>query len=94
MRWDWLIAGGYNAAANQNSEAGADACIWRKLLAAPDTVRQRVTPAQSEIVVAAVSGFVGSGWKAFSAAAFLDPTKRPNKGVRSAIATQARPHAI
>ena len=38
-RWDWLVEGGYNAAANKNSEAG---------------------------------GFVGSGWKAFSTAAFLD----------------------
>ena len=71
-RWDWLIAGGYNAATNKNSEAGADACQWRKLLSSPDTLRQRVTLALSEIVVAAVTGFVGSGWKAFSAAAFLD----------------------
>ena len=71
-RWDWLVEGGYNAAANKNSEAGADACQWRKLLSSPDTLRQRVTFALSEIVVAAVAGFVGSGWKAFSAAAFLD----------------------
>ncbi len=71
-RWDWLVAGGYNAITNKNSEAGADACQWRKLLAAPDTLRQRVTLALSEIVVAAIAGFVGSGWKAFSAAAYLD----------------------
>ncbi len=71
-RWDWLVAGGYNAAANINSETGADPCIWRKLLSSPDTLRQRVTLALSEIVVAAVTGFVGSGWKTFSAAAFLD----------------------
>lgn len=71
-RWDYLVAAGYNAATNINSEAGADACIWRKLLSSPDTLRQRVTLALSEIVVAAVTGFVGSGWKAFSAAAYLD----------------------
>ncbi|WP_426104171.1 DUF1800 domain-containing protein [Massilia sp. TSP1-1-2] len=71
-RWDYLVAGGYDAAANKNSEAGADACQWRKLLTAPDTLRQRVTLALSEILVAAVTGFVGSGWKAFSAAAYLD----------------------
>ncbi|MFL6660326.1 MAG: DUF1800 family protein [Massilia sp.] len=70
--WDWLVAGGYNAAANVNSEAGIDASLWRKLLSSPDTLRQRVTLALSEIVVAAVTGFVGSGWKSFSAAAFLD----------------------
>ena len=71
-RWDWLVAGGYGVATNMNSEAGADACIWRKLLSSPDTLRQRVTLALSEIVVAAVTGFVGSGWRAFSAAAYLD----------------------
>ena len=71
-RWDYLVAGGYNALTNKNGEAGADACQWRKLLAAPDTLRQRMTLALSEILVAAVAGFVGSGWKAFSAAAYLD----------------------
>ncbi|NML63069.1 DUF1800 domain-containing protein [Massilia sp. RP-1-19] len=71
-RWDWLIDGGYGVLANKNSEAGADACQWRKLLSAPDTLRQRVTLALSEILVAAIAGFVGSGWKAFSAAAYLD----------------------
>jgi uncharacterized protein (DUF1800 family) len=71
-RWDWLVAGGYDAIANKNGEAGADACQWRKLLSAPDTLRQRVTLALSEIVVAAVAGFIGNGWKAFSAAAYLD----------------------
>lgn len=70
-RWDWLVANGYAAAANKNSEAGADACIWRKLLSSPDTLRQRVTLALSEIMVAAVAGFT-SGWKTFSAAAYLD----------------------
>ena len=71
-RWDWLVAGGYNVATNKNNETGADACQWRKLLSAPDTLRQRVTLALSEILVAAVSGFAGSGWKTFSAAAYLD----------------------
>jgi uncharacterized protein (DUF1800 family) len=71
-RWDWLIAGGYGVIANKNSEAGADPCQWRKLLSAPDTLRQRVTLALSEILVAAVAGFVGNGWHAFSAAAYLD----------------------
>jgi uncharacterized protein (DUF1800 family) len=71
-RWDWLVAGGFNAPANMFSEAGADACIWRKLLSSPDTLRQRVTLALSEIVVGAVTGFVGAGWNSFSAAAYLD----------------------
>ena len=71
-RWDWLFTAGFNASFNKNSEAGADAAIWRKLLSSPDTLRQRVTLALSEIVVTAIAGFVGSGWKAFSSAAWLD----------------------
>jgi uncharacterized protein (DUF1800 family) len=66
------VSKGLDALTNKNSEAGADPTIWRKMLSSPDTLRQRVTLALSEIVVAAVTGFVGSGWKAFSAAAFLD----------------------
>ncbi len=71
-RWDWLVAAGFGAAANKNSEAGADAAIWRKMLSAPDTLRQRVTFALSELLVTAIAGFIGAGWKAFSAAAYLD----------------------
>jgi uncharacterized protein (DUF1800 family) len=70
-RWDALVAGGFNAAANKNSEDGFDACAWRKLLAAPDTLRQRVTLALSEILVVGIDGLVGS-WRQFTAAAYLD----------------------
>jgi uncharacterized protein (DUF1800 family) len=72
-RWDWLVAKGFDAATNQNNEAGFDSSAWRKLIASPDTLRQRVTLALSEIVVTAIDGLVGGGgWKAFSAAAWLD----------------------
>lgn len=71
-RWDSLVAAGINVIDNKNSEIGADAAMWRKLLSSPDTLRQRVTLALSEIVVASVSGFVGNGWKQFSAAAYMD----------------------
>jgi uncharacterized protein (DUF1800 family) len=70
-RWDWLVAKGYDAIANRYSEAGADAVIWRKMLSSPDTLRQRVTFALSEILVTSISGFSG-GWNHFSAAAYLD----------------------
>jgi uncharacterized protein (DUF1800 family) len=72
-RWDWLVSKGFDAATNQNNEAGFDASAWRKLIASPDTLRQRVTLALSEIVVTAIDGLVGGGgWKAFSAASWLD----------------------
>ena len=71
-RWDWLVAKGYNADANKHSEVGFDAAAWRKLISAPDTLRQRITLALSEILVVAMSGLVTSPWRSFSAAAYLD----------------------
>ena len=71
-RWDWLVVKGFSDVANRNSENGFDAAAWRKLLSAPDTLRQRVTLALSEITVAAIDGLVGGGWRAFSAAAYFD----------------------
>lgn len=72
-RWDWLISKGFDAATYKNSQAGFDASAWRKLISAPDTLRQRVTFALSEIIVVSINGLVGgAGWKAFGAAGFLD----------------------
>jgi uncharacterized protein (DUF1800 family) len=71
-RWDWLVAQGYTAATHKNDQAGFDAAVWRKLLSAPDTLRQRITFALSEIWVVAIDGLVGGGWKQFNAAAWTD----------------------
>ena len=71
-RWDWLVANGFSDISHKNDEAGFDAAAWRKLLGSPDTLRQRVTLALSEIFVAAIDGLVGGGWRQFAAAAYLD----------------------
>ena len=72
-RWDWLVAKGMNASTYRNSQAGFDSCAWRKLISSPDTLRQRMTLALSEIIVVAIQGLVnGGGWKAFAAANYLD----------------------
>lgn len=72
-RWDWLVKKGMNASNYRNSQAGFDSCAWRKLISSPDTLRQRVTLALSEILVASIQGLVnGGGWKAFAAANYLD----------------------
>jgi uncharacterized protein (DUF1800 family) len=71
-RWDWLVAQGYTAFTHRNDEAGFDACAWRKLISAPDTLRQRIVLALSEIFVVAIDGLVGGGWRQFSAAAWTD----------------------
>ena len=71
-RWNWLVANGFDDIANKNNEAGFDSAAWIKLLNAPDTLRQRVTLALSEIFVVAIAGLEGGGWKQFAAAAYLD----------------------
>lgn len=71
-RWDWLVAQGYTASTHKNDEQGFDAAAWRKMLAAPDTLRQRIVFALSEIFVVAIDGLVGGGWRQFSAAAWAD----------------------
>lgn len=70
-RWDWLMSKGFNSIENKNNQAGIDAAVWRKLLSSPDTLRQRVTLALSEIVVASLDGFTGA-WRAFTGAAYMD----------------------
>ena len=72
-RWDWLVSKGMNDISLRNSQAGFDACVWRKLISSPDSLRQRITLALSEILVISISGLVnGGGWKAFAAANYLD----------------------
>ncbi len=72
-RWDWLISKGMNDPIYHNSQAGFDSCAWRKLISSPDTLRQRITLALSEICVISIDGLVnGGGWKAFAAANYLD----------------------
>ena len=71
-RWDWLVSKGFDDIAFKTSQGGFDATAWRKLIESTDTLRQRVTLALSEIMVAAIDGLVNSGWRAFSASAYLD----------------------
>ena len=71
-RWDLLVANGLADITNKNSEAGFDPVAWSKPLSAPDTLRQRITLALSEIFVTAIDGLVGGGWRQFAAASYLD----------------------
>ena len=71
-RWDALVAAGFADPSFKNGEAGFDACAWRKLLSSPDTLRQRVTLALSELMVTSIDSLVGGGWRQFAAAAYLD----------------------
>ncbi|MEO8058605.1 MAG: DUF1800 domain-containing protein [Burkholderiales bacterium] len=72
-RWDLLVAGGLTDITYKNNEAGFDSVAWNKLLSAPDTLRQRITLALSEIFVISIDGLAnGNGWKQFAAASYLE----------------------
>ena len=69
--WDYLIANGFDAAANINSTNGFDPMIWAQLMGSGDLLRQRVGLALLDQLVVNVDGFGGS-WRAFALAAYLD----------------------
>jgi len=69
--WDWLMANGFNAAANINTTNGIDATLWRKLMSSPDKLRQRVVLALSEIFVVSLIG-LPTQWKSFAVGAYMD----------------------
>jgi uncharacterized protein (DUF1800 family) len=72
-RWDWLKSKGFDATANKFNTTGFDNVAWCWLVSSPDTLRQRVTFALSEIIVIGVDGLDNTGgWKAFGGAAWLD----------------------
>jgi uncharacterized protein (DUF1800 family) len=71
-RWEFLLAGGFDAITFKNNKAGFDAAAWNKLLASPDTLRQRVVLALSEVFVAAIDGMSAGHWQQFAASAYLD----------------------
>ncbi len=68
----WLLSKGYDAVDLVNTQAGSNNMLWRKLLASPDVLRQRVTLALTEIIVVSISGIAATTFKSFSAAAFMD----------------------
>jgi uncharacterized protein (DUF1800 family) len=69
--WAWMTAQGFNAVANINGTAGTDNSMWRKLMASPDIVRQRITLALSEIFVISLED-LPMDWRNFAAAAYMD----------------------
>ncbi len=70
--WDWMIAGGYNAAANINSQNGFNNTVWRQLISGQDQLRQRVGIGLLNFLVVGIDGIMGTNWQAFAAAAYLD----------------------
>ncbi len=59
--YDWMVAKGYAVEANRDGFNGTDNTLWRKLIGAPDVLRQRVTLALSEIFVVSMAGCRSAG---------------------------------
>jgi uncharacterized protein (DUF1800 family) len=69
--WDFLIAGGFDAAANTNSTSGFDPMIWSQLMSSSDIVRQRIGLALLDIWAVGIDG-INTSWRPFVMAAYLD----------------------
>lgn len=70
--WEWMVAHGYQLDANNaNNFNGVDNTLWRKLIASPDSLRQRVVLALTEIFVISMSS-LSVAWRGFCVAAYVD----------------------
>ena len=69
--WDWMAERGYQDVANIDTFNGVDNTLWRKLIASPDVLRQRMTLALSEIFVISMLG-IPVAWRGFITAAYVD----------------------
>ncbi|WP_395701622.1 DUF1800 family protein [Aquabacterium sp.] len=70
--WDWLVAMGVDKNPDaDNAAIGVDSQVWQRLLTAPDSFRQRVTLALSEIFVVGFDG-INNPYKQFKLAGYWD----------------------
>jgi uncharacterized protein (DUF1800 family) len=71
--YQWLYDKGYFDARSRNvSGTGIDNTLWRKLMTAPDVLRQRVAFALSQIFVVGLDGLGAVIFRNVSAAAYMD----------------------
>ena len=69
--YNWIVNSGF-IAAGQSSKLGMDNTLWRKLISAPDVLRQRVAFALSQIFVVSIEGLGAITWRNVAAAAYMD----------------------
>ncbi len=69
--YSWIVNSGF-IAAGQSSKLGMDNTLWRKLISAPDVLRQRVAFALSQIFVVSIEGLGAINWRNVAAAAYMD----------------------
>lgn len=69
--WAWMNTKGFGAAQYKSTDVGIDNALWWRLLNSPDTLRQRVVLALSEIFVVSVRN-MPVPWGQFGCAAYWD----------------------
>jgi uncharacterized protein (DUF1800 family) len=69
--YNWIVNSGF-LAAGKSSKLGMDNTLWRKLMSAPDVLRQRVAFALSQILVVSIEGLGAITWRNVAAAAYMD----------------------
>ena len=72
-RYDWMLEHGFNGSVNEFTLLGSDQSLWFKMFTSPDTLRQRIALALSEIFVINGFGITGTGeYRNFGVAAYMD----------------------
>lgn len=69
--FDWMVANGFATVEHRSDFGGVDSTLWRKLISAPDQLRQRVVLALSEVFVISMSG-LPVPWRGLAVAAYVD----------------------
>jgi len=69
--WDWLVAQGFNAVANKDTQNGFNQTLWRQMISSNDQLRQRIGLALSELLVVGIDG-LNTNWVTFASAAYFD----------------------
>ena len=69
--YNWIVNSGF-LAAGKSSKLGMDNALWRKLMSAPDVLRQRIAFALSQIFVVSIEGLGAITWRNVAACAYMD----------------------
>jgi len=69
--FDWMLANGFADVTYKSNFSGVDNTLWRKFLSSPDSLRQRIVLALSELFVVSMDSLPVS-WRGFAVAAYVD----------------------
>lgn len=69
--WDYLIANGWDASTNANTENGFQPMVWSQLMGSSDLLRQRIGLALLDMWVVSIDG-ITTNWRSFAMAAYMD----------------------